>query len=109
MCQFLLKPLTLFLFLLTVSQFQRAFAQNSLYPVREWVGKLNSKNDKKNEAFKNLDSLLSLVDSAKIFSFLNELWDKGKSKGYYFHARFNCLKSRQLYLKNIPHNLSVVK
>jgi tetratricopeptide (TPR) repeat protein len=96
----------LFFFLLSI---EFAVAQSPELNPDKWVKGLSNPGDKKNEGFAKLDPLLDLTDSTKTFLFLNELWDKGKSKGYYFHARFNCLKSRQLYLKNLPNNPSVVK
>jgi tetratricopeptide (TPR) repeat protein len=43
---------------------------------------------------------LENVDSVKAFQFLDELAEKGRSKGDHFHALFNCLKAQIIYYKS---------
>ena len=66
-----------------------------------WLKKLSDPGDKYNAGFNQLDSLLLVTDSVSTFLFLNELLEIGKKKGNHFQARFNCIKSRQLYNKNL--------
>jgi hypothetical protein len=42
-----------------------------------------------------------VLDSTKVFQFLDELAERGKSKGYHFWARFNSIKAKQIYFRII--------
>ncbi|HKO80641.1 MAG TPA: tetratricopeptide repeat protein [Chitinophagaceae bacterium] len=94
----------LFSWLAFVTQYLPCYAQPELDPGK-WVKELADKDPKKNEAAKRLSEVLYHTDSAKIFQFLDEVAQKGKSKGYHFHARFNVIKAGVIYTKNAYYEL----
>ena len=85
--------LVLFLFL-QANNF--CLAQPHQLDPEKWANELS-----KTDNIQWLDSTLAFGDSATVFQFLNELYEKGKSKGYPFHARFNCLKAAVITTQNV--------
>jgi tetratricopeptide (TPR) repeat protein len=83
-------------------------AQPAELNAAEWAKLLSSKRPAVKEDFRQLDSILVKTDSATCFRFINELENKGNRNNEYFIARFNCLKSFQLYQKNYSSNLETV-
>jgi DNA-binding CsgD family transcriptional regulator len=79
-----------------------AYAQNSDLPVSEWAKKLCDPADKKNKWYYDLYPVLDKLDSGTVFNFLNQLQTSSATKGNYFIARFNCIKTEMLYTKNLP-------
>jgi tetratricopeptide (TPR) repeat protein len=92
---------------LSVNNF--SFAQPNDLDAEKWAIDLSKKDNRGNETARKLDSILELVDSMRVFQFLNQLQEKGKSKGNYFLARFNCIKARSLFLKNSPYQFNQPK
>ena len=85
--------LVLFLFL-QANNF--CLAQPHQLDPEKWANELS-----KTDNIQWLDSTLAFGDSATVFQFLDELYEKGKSKGYPFHARFNCLKAAVITTQNV--------
>ena len=71
-------------------------AQSNGLDARQWVVKLSTIDNSGNEAARKLDSILDHLDSSRVFQFLQQLQEKGKSGGDHFNARFNCVKARQV-------------
>lgn len=71
-------------------------AQSNGLDPRQWAVKLSRVNNSGNEDARKLDSILDHVDSSRVFQFLQQLQEKGKSGGDHFKARFNCVKARQI-------------
>lgn len=65
----------------------------------KWAVALSKKNPSAYDSLYNLTLELQQVDSIKAFQFLDELAEKGRSKGDQFKALFNCLKARTIYYK----------
>jgi DNA-binding CsgD family transcriptional regulator len=90
---------SIFILLALLLKCHSCYAQSELDPAK-WVKELADKDPKKNEAAKRLSEVLYNTDSAKAFQFLDEIAQKGKSKGYHFKARFTILKAGIIYTKN---------
>lgn len=83
----------------------RCTAQSSTPDAYEWAVKLSISQNKGNEYEAELDSLLNTLDSARVFLFLAQLQEEGKSRGDHFDARFNCLEARQLLTTNSSNRI----
>ncbi|MBS1575909.1 MAG: tetratricopeptide repeat protein [Bacteroidetes bacterium] len=98
------RPLLLLLFFAFLSNI--ASAQLPGLDAEKIANELDQKGPEANKEVYSLDSMLVLRDSSLVMLFLNKLEEKGQSKGYHFHARFNALKAGQIYqhtiyLKNV--------
>jgi len=65
----------------------------------KWVVALSKKDLSSYDRLPILTPKLQKVDSLQAFQFVDELAEKGQSKGDYFKALFNCLKARVIYYK----------
>jgi len=63
----------------------------------KWAIELNRKGPGGNDSLKKIISILQQIDSAKAFGFLDELQEKGNSKGDHFQVRFNCVKASAIF------------
>jgi len=63
----------------------------------KWAVELSKKDLSSYDSLFSLTVRLEKVDSIKTFQFLDELAEKGRSKGDHFKALFNCLKARIIY------------
>lgn len=79
---------------------QPLIAQPHSFAVNEWVNKLASKDDLKNQHLTDAILAFENLDSATTAYTLAELKKAGETKGNYFKARFNCLKAITVYRKN---------
>jgi hypothetical protein len=86
-----------------------SFAQPKDLDAGRWAMELSKKSYHASENSGKLDSILEQVDSIRTFQFLNQLQEKGKSKGNHFLARFNCIKARALFYKNAPYRFNQPK
>ena len=66
----------------------------------KWAVELSKKDRNTYDSLFSLAVRLEKVDSIKAFQFLDELAEKGRSKGDHFQALFNCLKARIIYFKS---------
>src|SRR5256885_11815229 len=78
-----------------------AFPQTTSLSVEDWTKKLSDPNDKENKWYYDLYPVLDKLDSGRVFNFLNQLDNNSATKGNYFIARFNCIKTEMLYKKNL--------
>jgi tetratricopeptide (TPR) repeat protein len=83
-------------------------AQSSGLDPQQWVVRLGSNENSSNDEARRLDSVLSHVDSAGVFQFLDLLQERGKSEGNRFKARFNCVKARQVLFQSSSHSANQV-
>ena len=90
-------PLIIIIGLFSASIF--SFAQSKDLDPEKWVVALSKKDRSPYDSIDNLTGKLEQVDSLKGFQFLDELAEKGRSKGDHFKALFNCLKARNIYNK----------
>jgi DNA-binding CsgD family transcriptional regulator len=90
--------LTVLLGLLT-SSYIHSVAQSKELDHEKWVVALSKKDRSVFDSLQSLVLKLQKVDSLQAFQFLDELAEKGKSKGDHFHALFNCLKARIIFHK----------
>ena len=63
----------------------------------KWAVELSKKDRSTYDSLNQLTIQLQKVDSLKAFQFLDELAEKGRSKGDHFQALFNCVKARIIY------------
>src|SRR5436189_4203623 len=77
-----------------------AFAQTTSLSPADWARKLADATEKENNWYYEFYPQLDKVDSGTAFNFINQLGSSSKAKGNYFVARFNCIKSTVLYMKN---------
>src|SRR5687767_14587426 len=63
----------------------------------KWAAELSKKDRSTYDSLSSLIVKLQKVDSVQAFKFLDELAEKGKSKGDHFKALFNSLKASLLY------------
>ena len=66
----------------------------------KWAVELSKKDRSTYDSLTQLTIKLQKVDSLKAFQFLDELAEKGRSKGDHFQAIFNCLKAQIIYYKS---------
>src|SRR5688572_2830478 len=66
----------------------------------KWAAELSEPDRSTYDSLNSLTVKLQQVDSTKAFQFLDELSERGKSKGDHFKALFNCLKARLIYYKD---------
>ena len=76
-----------------------SFAQSTELDPEKWVVALSKKDHSSYDSLPKLTLILQKVDSLKAFQFVEELAEKGKSKGDHFKALFYCLKARVIYYK----------
>jgi len=76
-----------------------SFAQSKELDPEKWVAELSKKDRSVYDSLSPLITKLQKVDSIKAFQFLDELAEKGRSKGDHFQALINCLKARMIYYK----------
>ena len=69
-------------------------AQPTDLDAKKWANELSKKDRDTYDSFYQLITQLEKVDSVKAFQFLDELAEKGRSKGDHFQALFNCLRLR---------------
>jgi Tetratricopeptide repeat len=65
----------------------------------KWARELSKKDRSSYDSLPRLTTILQKVDSIRAFQFLDELAEKGQSKGDHFKALYNCLKARVIYYK----------
>jgi hypothetical protein len=75
-------------------------AQSKDLDAKKWANELSKKDRGTYDSLYQLIKQLENVDSVKAFQFLDELAEKGRSKGDHFHALFNCLKAQIIYYKS---------
>jgi len=75
------------------------FAQSKELNAEKWVAALSKKDRSSYDSLNSLMITLQKVDSLRAFQFLDELAEKGRSKGDHFMALFNCVKARVIYNK----------
>ena len=75
-------------------------AQPTDLDAKKWANELSKKDRDTYDSFYQLITQLEKVDSVKAFQFLDELAEKGRSKGDHFQALFNCLKAQIIYYKS---------
>jgi len=75
-------------------------AQSADLDPGKWAVELSKKDRNTYDSLFSLAVRLEKVDSIKAFQFLDELAEKGRSKGDHFKALFNCLKARIIYFKS---------
>jgi hypothetical protein len=75
-------------------------AQSKDLDAKKWANELSKKDRGTYDSLYQLIKQLEKVDSVKAFQFLDELAEKGRSKGDHFHALFNCLKAQIIYYKS---------
>lgn len=76
-----------------------SFAQSKDLDHEKWVVALSKKDRSSYDSLPKLTLILQKVDSSRAFQFVDELAEKGRSKGDHFQALFNCLKARIIYYK----------
>lgn len=74
------------------------YTQSELKP-EKWIADLSREDRSVYDSLKVLVLKLEKVDSSTALHFLDDLSEKGKSKGDHFQAFFNCLKARVIYYK----------
>jgi hypothetical protein len=75
-------------------------AQSKDLDAKKWANELSKKDRGTYDSLYQLIKQLENVDSVKAFQFLDELAEKGRSKGDHFHVLFNCLKAQIIYYKS---------
>ncbi|HEX7846062.1 MAG TPA: tetratricopeptide repeat protein, partial [Chitinophagaceae bacterium] len=78
-----------------------SFAQPAELNAKQWAAELSKKHYSADESFRKLSVTLANRDSVRVFQFINELAEEGKSNSYYFQARFNCLKAGMINVKSL--------
>ena len=66
----------------------------------KWAVELSKKDRSVYDSLNSLTRKLQKGDTLKAFQFLDELSERGKSKGDQFKALYNCLKARVIYYKD---------
>lgn len=89
--------LTVLVGLLTISF--HSFAQSKDLDLEKWVAALSKKDRSSYDSIYSLVLKLQKVDSLHTFQFLDELAEKGRSKGDHFKALLNCIRARMIYYK----------
>jgi len=74
-------------------------AQTADLDPEKWAMDLSKKDHSSYDSLNSLMITLQNVDSLRAFQFLDELSEKGRSKGDHFQALFNCVKARAIYNK----------
>ena len=77
-----------------------SFAQSKELDPEKWIVELSKKDRSSFDSLTSLILKLQKVDSIQAFQFLDELNERGKSKGDHFQALFNCLKASIIYNKD---------
>jgi tetratricopeptide (TPR) repeat protein len=91
-----------FLFLLFFFIYSSGISQeNTPASISMWIDRLSSTDDPNNAWYDSLATRLAKMDSAGVFTFLKELEHTKGAKSNYFTARFNCLKTENLYWRNL--------
>ncbi len=80
-----------------------SFAQSLELDAEKWAVALSKKDHSIGETVTQLSKALWKEDSLTAFKFLDELAEKGKSKGDHFKAQFNILKAGIIYVKNVAY------
>jgi hypothetical protein len=75
-------------------------AQPANLDPEKWAVELSKKDRGTYDSLTSLTIKLQKVDSIKAFQFLDELAEKGRSKGDHFQTIFNCLKAQIIYYKS---------
>jgi DNA-binding CsgD family transcriptional regulator len=83
--------------------FQQLAAQTLELNSKKLAAELSSQNPEKQELLYLIRQRLEQMDSTSAFEFLDALALAGKSEGYHFQARINCLRAMLIYLSNIDH------
>ncbi len=96
-----MKLTLLFLLFFLACNIEFAVAQSSLPDAEKAANEFDKKGYQADMEVASLDSLLAISDTARTLQFLNELEEKGKTKGYYFHARFNSVKATEIYIRTV--------
>src|SRR6187549_3933221 len=65
----------------------------------KWAVELSKKDRSTYDSLNQLTIQLQKVDSLQAFQFLDELAEKGRSKGDHFKVLLNCLRARVVYYK----------
>ena len=72
-------------------------AQTEGLDPEKWVNDLSKKDRSSYDSLISLIRKLQVVDSLQAFQFLDQVAEKGGSKGDHFQALFNCLKASIIY------------
>src|SRR6187402_3389109 len=75
-------------------------AQTADLDPEKWAVELSKKDRSAYDSLNGLVLELQKVDSLQAFQFLDELSEKGRSKGDHFQTLFNCVKARIIYYKS---------
>src|SRR6187399_133720 len=75
----------------------------------KWAVELSKKDRSVYDSLNSLTRKLQKGDTLKAFQFLDELSERGKSKGDQFKALYNCLKARVIYYKDYQEYYRVGK
>src|SRR5688572_27821499 len=84
----------------------------------KWAVELSKKDRSVYDSLPGLISKLQKIDSLQTFQFIDELAEKGRSKGDHFKAFLNCVKARMIFYKcyyefqrvgKVPVNIDWVK
>lgn len=77
-----------------------SFAQSKDFDPDKWVAALGKNDRSSYDSLASLQIKLQAVDSLQAFQFLDQLAEKGRSKGDHFQALFNCLKASVIYVRS---------
>jgi tetratricopeptide (TPR) repeat protein len=77
-----------------------SFAQPTDLDPKKWAAELSKRDRSSYDSLSSLVRQLQKVDSLHAFQFLDQLAEKGKSKGDHFQALFNCVKATVVYYKS---------
>jgi len=93
-------------------------AQSTELDPEKWAVELSKKDRSVYDSLPGLISKLQKIDSLQAFQFIDELAEKGRSKGDHFKALFNSVKARMIFYKcyygfqrvgKVPVNIDWVK
>ena len=88
-----------FILLCFVLSIEFTAAQTSELDVDKWVAVLSKKDRSSYDSLYSIVLKLQKIDSSRTFQFVDELAEKGRSKGDHFKALLNCLRARMIYYK----------
>ena len=94
--KFLIRLIVL---LALLTSYIHSVAQSKDLDPEKWVVELSKKDRSVYDSLNSLIINLQKVDSLQAFQFVDELAEKGRSKGDHFQAFIKCLKARIVYYK----------
>ena len=90
-----------------VSQFLSA--QNVALDPTKLADELDETSYKTEQLLASVSLTLQKRTTSRASQFLNDLAEKGRSKGYHFQARFNCLKASVIFFRNLQYDQHQIK